>query len=215
MNESRFPILPIARPALAVEIAGRLRAMILEGQLAEGEKIREKVLTEQFGVSRTPLREALKVLAAEGLLELIPNRGAIISGQTEEEMAEALPVLAALEGMAGELAAERATAAQIERIAALTEDMRRSYGEGDRLRYFDLNQAIHAAILEASGNEMLQRTHAALAFRVHRARYQANLTPQRWPHAVEEHDRILEALRDRDAPRVGALLRRARRAPAG
>ena len=106
--------------------------MILEGHLSEGEKIREKELTEQFGVSRTPLREAQKVLAAEGLLDLIPNRGAVIGRQTKAELEEAFPVLAALEGMAGELAAHLASDQQIDHIGSLTAAMRESFAAGDR-----------------------------------------------------------------------------------
>ena len=107
---------PIGRTALAVEIANRLRQMILEGQLQPGEKINEKALTEQFGVSRTPLREALKVLAAEGLLDLIPHRGAVITRQSEAELSEVFCVLAALEGLAGELATMQADAETVQDI---------------------------------------------------------------------------------------------------
>ncbi len=111
--------------------------MILEGHLAEGEKVRERALTEQFGVSRTPLREALKVLASEGLLQLIPNRGAVISRQTDAELAEAFPVLAALEGTAGELAAARATVKEMAQIERLTVAMRSAYKDLNRPHYFE------------------------------------------------------------------------------
>ena len=177
---------PIGRTALAVEITNRLRQMILEGQLQPGEKINEKALTEQFGVSRTPLREALKVLAAEGLLDLIPHRGAVITRQSEAELAEVFCVL---------------------EIAEMTAALRRTYDEADRPTYFRINQAIHKAILAAAGNETLVRAHELLAFRVQRARYQANLTPERWRAAVEEHEAIIEALRARDAERCGKLMK--------
>src|SRR6056297_1354902 len=117
---------PIGRTALAVEITNRLRQMILEGQLQPGEKINEKALTEQFGVSRTPLREALKVLAAEGLLDLIPHRGAVITRQSEAELAEVFRVLAALEGLAGELAAECAGDDTLDEIEEMTHALRRT-----------------------------------------------------------------------------------------
>lgn len=198
---------PIARPVLAVQIADALRRMILEGALEAGEKLREKELTEHFGVSRTPLREAMKILASEGLIQLIPNRGAIVSRDTINELAEAFPVLAALEGVAGELAAQNATDADLDEIDGLTLAIRTAFAEGDRPRYFELNQLTHAAILAASKNETLQRTHAGVAQRVHRARYQANLTPSRWAQAVDEHEAIAETLRKRDAETAGRLLR--------
>lgn len=190
---------PIGRTALAVEITNRLRQMILEGQLEPGEKINEKLLTEQFGVSRTPLREALKVLASEGLLDLIPHRGAVITRQSEGELAEVFRVLAALEGLAGELATTAASDATLNQIKDMTQELRRSYEETDRPTYFRINQAIHKAILQAADNETLLRSHALLAYRVQRARYQANLTADRWRAAVEEHEAIAEALSARDA----------------
>lgn len=198
---------PIVRPALAVEVANNLRRMILEGELKAGEKINEKALTEYFGISRTPLREAMKVLAVEGLLDLIPNRGAVISQDTIEDLREGFPVLAALEGVAGELAAQTAGEAEIAEIEAMTRKLRETFQDGDRPHYFQINQAIHNAILAASGNDTLQRTHASLARRIHRARYRANLTRTRWLTALKEHEEIARALRNREAQRLGVLLK--------
>jgi len=197
----------LARPALAVQVADALRALILEGSIQGGEKIREKELTERFGVSRTPLREAMKILASEGLVELIPNRGAVISQPSEAELADAFPVLAALEAMAGEQAAERATEAELAEIARLTARLRGSLEANDRPGYFEINQAIHNAILGASRNETLIRTHATIARLVHRARYQANLTRSRWEEALSEHERIAAALAGRRTEEVGRLLK--------
>ena len=198
---------PIGRTALAVEITNRLRQMILEGQLEPGGKINEKLLTEQFGVSRTPLREALKVLAAEGLLDLIPHRGAVITRQSEGELAEVFRVLAALEGLAGELATVAASDAALKEIEAMTQKLRRSYEETDRPTYFRINQGIHKAILQAADNETLLRSHELLAYRVQRARYQANLTADRWRAAVEEHEAIAEALCARDGATTARLMK--------
>ena len=195
-----------AHPALAVRLADALRAKILEGELPEGEKIREKALTEEFGVSRTPLREAMKMLAAEGLIELIPNRGAIVSRQSDTELEEAFPVLAALERLAGECAARHATDAEIARIEEMTEELRQTVEQGDRIAYFELNHAIHDFILTAARNPTLLRMHKAVATRIYRARYQANLRQSRWRSALEEHEDIARTLRARDATRVGQLL---------
>ena len=198
---------PIGRTALAVEISNHLRQMIFEGALEPGEKVREKLLTEQFGVSRTPLREALKVLAAEGLLELIPNRGAVITRQSPDELDEVFGVLAVLEGLAGELAAKAASDEDLARVSDMTRQLRQSFDNADRPEYFRINQAIHKAILEAASNDTLARSHELLAYRAQRARYQANLTPERWRVAVEEHEAIAEALEARDADRCSALMR--------
>jgi DNA-binding GntR family transcriptional regulator len=198
---------PIGRTALAVEVTDQLRQMILEGGLEPGEKIQEKLLTEQFGVSRTPLREALKVLASEGLLDLIPNRGAVISRQTAEESREIFPVLAALEGLAGELAAQDATAAELAEIGRLTGALRQSYDARDRPRYFATNLEIHKRIIAAAKNATLARSHTLLAHRAQRARYQANLTEQRWAAAVAEHEEIAAILKARDSARAGTLMK--------
>lgn len=196
----------IGRTALASEVTDRLRQMILEGRLKPGEKVRERLLTEEFGVSRTPLREALKVLASEGLLDLIPNRGAIISQQSDAEREEIFLVLSTLEGLAGELACAAASDEEIAAIASQTAALRDSFEAGDRRTYFTINQTIHKAILQACHNETLIRSHELLAYRVQRARYQANPTPHLWQRAVDEHDAIARALTNRDSIRVRTLM---------
>ncbi len=206
-HEIRSRAKPLARPVLAVQIADAVRDMILEGELKAGEKVRENLLTEHFGVSRTPLREALKILASEGLLELIPNRGAIISRDTIEEIKDAFPVLASLEGVAGELAAINATDTELAHIDALTRRLRKTFEDRDRPEYFRINQEIHEAILAATKNEILIRTHASVARRIHRARYQANLTASRWNEALREHEDIAAALTRRDHAGVNQQLR--------
>ncbi len=198
--------LRIARPALAVQLADALREMILEGMLPEGEKIREKEMTERFGVSRTPLREGMKMLAAEGLIDLIPNRGAIVSRQSHAELADTFPVLAALERLVGELAAQKASPAEITGITRMTRELGEMVRKGDRTGYFALNQEIHKTLLAAARNDALAHTHATIASRVHRARYQANLTHTRWHSALKEHEAISVALAARDAGLLGRLL---------
>lgn len=205
-NSTQSGALGFPRPALAVQLADALREMILEGELIEGAKIREKALTERFGVSRTPLREAMKMLAAEGLIDLIPNRGAVVSPQSQAELSDAFPVLAMLEQLAGTLAAERASTAEIAQIVDMTARLRDTVSQEDRIAYFALNQQIHDAILAAARNETLTRSHATIASRIHRARYQANLTRTRWHSALGEHERIADALQMRDAARLGRLL---------
>ncbi|MCB8840424.1 GntR family transcriptional regulator [Aurantimonas sp. VKM B-3413] len=198
---------PVVRPALSAEISDRMRRMIMEGDLKPGEKVPEKALTERFGVSRTPVREAVKILAHEGFVVLVQNRGAIVAHQTADELRELFPVIAALEGAAGELAAEHASDAAIVALGTRCAALRRAYESADRPTYFDINQQIHAGILEAAGNPTLVRHHATLAARVYRARYQANLSAERWRAATEEHEAIQAALESRDGTRLGKLMR--------
>ena len=197
----------LSRPALAVELADRLRQMIVDGDLEPGGKVPERALTERFGVSRTPVREALKVLAAEGYIKLIPNRGSVVSELTIADLEEAFPVIAALEGAAGELACRSASDEEIAAIRKTNDAMHAAFEAGDMPRYFDLNQQIHGAILSAARNPMLLGHHRKVAQLVQRARYQANRTPHRWAEAVVEHDAIIEALEARDGERLGRLMK--------
>ena len=197
----------IARPSLHDELAVRVRRMIVEGEIAAGARINERALCERFGVSRTPVREALKVLAREGYVQLHPRRGSTAADLTLQDLEEAFPVMAALEALAGELAALHATDAQIASILALHEEMRARHGAGDRPAYFALNERIHLAIAAASGNATLERMQRSLDGTVRRGRYQANMSLARWDQAMAEHERIAEALRTRDGHRLGLLLR--------
>lgn len=201
------PLEALIRPALAVELTDRLRRLIMEGELKPGDKVPERSLTERFGVSRTPVREAVKVLAAEGLIVLVPNRGAVVSRLTVAELEEVFPVLAALEGVAGELACRRASDEEIAAIRRLNDAMHAAFDLGDRPTYFEINQQIHAAILGAARNPTLTHQHQLVARRAARARYQANLTGERWRQAVSEHDALIEALEARDGKRLGALMK--------
>jgi DNA-binding GntR family transcriptional regulator len=198
----------IARPSLHDELAVRVRRMIVEGEIEAGARINERALCERFGVSRTPLREALKVLAREGYVQLNPRRGSTAADLTLADLEEAFPVMGALEALAGELAARHATDAQIAEILALHARMRACHRAGDRPAYFALNERIHLAIAEASGNATLERMQRSLDGRVRRGRYQANLSHARWNQAMAEHEEIAAALQARDAPRLAAVLRR-------
>jgi DNA-binding GntR family transcriptional regulator len=197
----------IPRRSLHDELVDRLRRQIVEGGLAPGDKISEKDLCETYGVSRTPLREALKVLAREGLVVLTPNRGAHVSMLTVADLEEAFPVIGALEALAGELACARATDAEIAAIARLHEKMAAAYRRGDRQGYFRLNQQIHEAMAEAARNPTLNQMRATLDGRVSRARYYANISAARWAQAMDEHEEILAALTARDAGKLGLALK--------
>lgn len=201
----RIPV--IRRRPLHEEVVDRLRDQIVHGDLAPGTRLNERVLTAEFAISRTPLREAIKLLATEGLVELLPNRGAIVAEVDPRRLSQTLEVMGALESLAGELACRQASAEQIAEIRALHYEMLAMHARGDLAGYFRFNQAIHIKLVEASGNAVLAQSYRQLNANVRRARYMANLSRERWDTAVREHEAILAALAARDAPRLQRLLR--------
>jgi len=205
MANSQEPT-PIVRRPLNEEAADRLRDLIVQGRLAAGVRLNERLLTAELGVSRTPLREAFKVLATEGLVELLPNRGAIVSQMDPVRLSESLAVMGALEALAGELACRSATDAQINEVRALHYEMLAYHARGDLAGYFKFNQAIHLKIVKYSGNTVLYNIYRQMNGNVRRARYMANLSKERWDAAVREHDEILAALAARDIKRIRTLL---------
>lgn len=205
--EPSLPTAKVRRGLLHGEVVSRLRDMIIEGELAPGTKLRERILCERLGISRTPLREAFKVLAADGLVELHPSRGATVAKLRIEEIDEMFAVMGALEALSGELAAERISDETIAEIRVLHAQMLLHYTRGDLGAYFALNQQIHEAILDAAANPTLASIYRSLAGRVRRARYLANMSKTRWAEAVEEHEAILAALTARDGARLAGLLK--------
>ncbi|MBK8062685.1 MAG: GntR family transcriptional regulator [Betaproteobacteria bacterium] len=197
---------PIARRPLHEEAVDRLRSAIVQGELAPGIRLNERVLSERLGISRTPLREAVKLLATEGLVELLPNRGAIVAPVDAERLAQTLAVMGALEALIGELACAQASESDIAAIRALHYEMMAAHARRDLAAYFAHNQAIHLALVEAGGNAVLAHTYRQLNANVRRVRYMANLSPARWDAAVREHEEILAALTARDGVRLKALL---------
>jgi DNA-binding GntR family transcriptional regulator len=190
------------------DVLSRLRDHIVEGNLAEGERIPERELCETFGISRTPLREALKVLAAEGLLELLPNRGARVRALSERDLAELFDVMGGLESLAGRLACENITDEEVAEVERLHHLMYGCYLRRDLHGYFQANQLIHQQIVDSARNAVLTATYATFAGRIRRARYSANLTRRRdrWGEAMREHEAILDALRRRAAQELSDIL---------
>jgi len=197
-----------ARRPLHEEAAERLRDMIVEGELAPGERITEQALCDRMGLSRTPLREAIKMLTAEGLILLQPNRGASVAAPSAEDIEDTFRVIGALEALAGELACRFARDDDIAEIRVLHYQMALHRTRGERLEYFKLNQKIHEKIVELSGNAVLLETHRQLGGRIRRHRFAANLAPARWDQAIKEHEEMLEALDERDGKRLAEILRR-------
>ena len=188
-------------------VAARIREMIIEDRLPPGAPIRERALAEQLHVSRTPLREALKILSAEGLVLLQPRRGATVAAPGDREVRELLQLLGVIEAFAAEQACQLATAEELKELRALHLEMLAAYTRGDRLSYFHRNQDIHRGIVRAARNDVVAEHYRMLNARVYRARYVCNLRTERWESAIREHEAILQALETRDAAAAAAILR--------
>ncbi len=197
----------VERRSLHHELVDRLQSLIVDGVLRAGEKVPEKALCERLGVSRTPLREALKVLASEGYITLIPNRGAVVSDVTLADLEEAFPVMGALEALSGELACANITERELSDIVRLHAEMLQHHAAGDLSAYFRCNQVIHESILAAAHNSTLSAHYRTLATRVRRARYIASMTASQWAQAVAEHEAMLGALEARDGAQLAAILK--------
>jgi DNA-binding GntR family transcriptional regulator len=199
-------VIEISRVALHDQVVARLRTMLVEGHVPPGAKLNERTLCEQLHISRTPLREAIKLLAAEGLVDLLPNRGAIAVKLTVADVLNTFEVLAELEGMSGELAAKRIEDAQLSELRALHYEMLASFERQDLSGYYRLNARIHTLINDAAANPVLSSTYRSINARVQSLRFRTNQNAAKWKRAIKEHEVMLEALTARDAPAMRAVL---------
>lgn len=199
-------VIQIARLGLHDQVASRLRTMLIEGRIAPGAKLNERELSEQLRVSRTPLREAIKLLAAEGLVDLLPNRGAVAVKLGEADVLNTFEVLAGLEGMSGVLAAQRITDAELAEIRALHYEMLACFARNDLSGYYRLNAQIHTAINQAARNPVLTKVYRDVNARVQSLRFRTNQNDAKWKLAVKEHEQMLQALDARDAAALRNVL---------
>lgn len=196
----------IDRPSLHGEILARLRTMIVEGDLVPGARINEAQIGEQFGVSRTPLREAIKSLASEGLVELLPRRGAVVKSFSAKEVRDTMEVIRTLETAAAATACAVASDADIAAVCALHDRMEAAYRAGDRRRYYAFNQDIHTRVVALADNPTLSQVHGTLQARMKRFRFAGHAGPENWARAMEEHVEMIAALEARDAARLSAII---------
>jgi DNA-binding GntR family transcriptional regulator len=189
------------------EVVGRLRHMLTEGEIPPGSRIPERELCDTLGISRTPLREALKVLAAEGLVVLLPNRGSRAAKLTRKDVRELFEVCEALEATAGELAGQRISDGQLGEIGALQARMVEHYQARDLLSYYRCNRQIHEAIVRAADNAVLAGFYESVSGRIRRARFITPMTEEHWALAIQEHEGILNALQRRDGGGLAHILR--------
>jgi DNA-binding GntR family transcriptional regulator len=183
-----------------------LRKMIEIGELAPGERLREIAISEKLGMSRTPVREAFRTLAAEGLVELLPNRSVVVSEVDRSASADVFTVLGALEGLAATLACERISQEEIDALGALQDELEVHFSAFDRAQYVEVNRRIHALIVEACRSAALITAWRVILPRADRARNANNIARSRWSEAVREHRGIFEAIAARQAAEASRLM---------
>lgn len=199
-------VLSIPRQVLHQQVAVRLRQRIVEGEIAPGSKLNERELSELLHVSRTPLREAIKMLASEGLVELLPNRGAVAAQLSRQDVIDTFEVIAGLEGQSGELAAARITDAELAEIRALHYEMLAAYTRRDLSAYYRLNAGIHDKINLAARNPVLAHTYRTVNARLQALRFRSNFDERKWGQAVKEHEQMVERLAARDGAGMRAVM---------
>lgn len=197
----------VARQHLHDAVVEHLRELIVEGVLAPDVKLQERELCEALGVSRTPLREAIKVLAAEGLVEIMPNQGARVSSMTVAEIHEIFELASGLEAFSGWLACGRMTPEELADIKAIHDAMLACHAQNDLPGYYAKNHLIHDRINLAARNSALRQQYLATNRRLQALRFRSNLGSQRWEQAIQEHEAMIEALESRDADILSNILR--------
>ncbi len=193
----------LSAPALYVQVAERLRTRIFAHDLLPGSWIDEQVLASEYGISRTPLREALKVLASEGLVILKPRRGCYVTELSEQERKEVFPVMALLEGRVAEEAARRATGADFSRLSAIHAELETHAAANDTDNFFETNQRFHTALQEIAGNRYLAQLINDTRQVAKLARRDSLRPAGRLQQSLQEHRMILEALLARNAALAG------------
>jgi DNA-binding GntR family transcriptional regulator len=196
-----------APSSLHEDVASRLRERIFSGELVPGSFLDEPALCAEWSISRTPLREALKVLTAEGLLRHEPRRGCFVSKVTEQDLDEIFPVIALLEGRCAFEAARNATDADLAALEQLHERLQRSAHARQINDYYDANFAIHEAIILLANNRWLAQVIGDLRKIVKLARLQQLHAPGRLDQSLAEHLAVFAALKAHDAEGAEAAMR--------
>lgn len=188
----------IQSQALYLQVADRLREQIYQHELTPGDAIDEMALCERYGISRTPLREALKVLSSEGLIELIPRRGSFVRSMEIDELNELFPVMAVLEGLCAREAVENCTAEELKELEVMHDQLEEFVKQGDIDGYYEQNFIFHQTVQDLSGNKWLQRIIGDLRKVLRLARHMQLTIPGRLQESLEEHRQIMQAFSKND-----------------
>ncbi len=192
---------------LRERIVDFLKESIIKGQLKPGERIAEPELAERFGISRTPIREALRQLESEGFLTVVPRKGATVSPITDRDVREFYEIKSLLEGYAARIACDRMTEKEIKRMENLNSQMKRFAEKDDVKNFFRLDNQFHDVFLKACGNEKLYNLVHSLVEQFERFRITALALPGRMRSSVKQHDEIIDAFKECNASKVERLVK--------
>jgi len=199
----------VSNLALFEAADGVIRKLIFDRALKPGERIDEQALARDLGISRTPLREALKVLQNEGLVKLVPRRGCFVAKLTERDVEEIYAMIGLLESACAAHAAERATPAEIAKLRRITQRMTESAAARNYKRYFEANLAAHAAVLEIAGNRWQKSVIEYLRGLCRLWPYvSVGNIPGRLEESLREHEELCAAIEAHDAERARDVMRR-------
>jgi len=190
------------------QILPHLRKGIVENRWKSGERLSEPQLCREFGISRTPLRQALKTLEAEGLVQLVPHVGAVVTAPDATEVGETMEILIGLEQLAATRLAQRRPEPVLKEIARIFDDMKRAAERRDAQRYLELNDQFHFTIVRGTGNRSLAELHEKIMWHVHRERLRANEEESVTPQSAENHTEIVRAILTGEAEQAGLAMRR-------
>ncbi len=198
----------IEKKTLHEEIANNLRELIMSGKLQEGDKIKEDTLCSSMGISKTPLREALRVLSVEGLIRLVPNRGSFVSTPTFEEIREMFDVMSVLEGVCARAAAEKMGEKDLAALEKLHKKLEENHQRKAQREYIRINNQYHSFVQKLAGNRTLNQIVNGLRQKILLYRYQSLNLPERFAQSIQEHRDLLEAFRNKDPKKAETLMRR-------
>jgi DNA-binding GntR family transcriptional regulator len=179
-------------------VAERIYQMIIKGELSMGQKLIEAELCDTLGVSRTPLREALRSLSSEGLIELIPNKGAFIRKPSIDEIREMFEAMSILEGLCGRIALDNMTARDLQKLEEFHERLEEQYAVQDIKKYAQTNLKFHTYLREMLNNETLGKILNGLRRKILMFRYRQLYLNGRFDESIKEHRHIIQAFRKRD-----------------
>jgi DNA-binding GntR family transcriptional regulator len=192
----------IERSSLQADVVTKLREELVDGVWRPGVRLQERLLCERYGISRSPLREAFQVLASEGLIDILLNRGVVVSNPSPALVLQNYVLLQTLEILALELACENASDEQIARVGRANAAMKQAAVKGDMNSFFHDNNVVHRLIVEASGNAPLMEAHGIVSRQIIRMQNLSEPIERPVRGAGTDHDGFIKALIARDSVRA-------------